>query len=258
MRWSSYVALGDSFTEGMDDAYPDGTYRGWADLVAVRLAAEAGPDFGYANLAVRGRTFDRVVVEQLPPALDMSPGLVSFAAGGNDVLRRRCDPDILVDRFDAVVGRLRGTGADVLLFRFADVLARLPGQRMLAPRIAVLNRGVGDIAERHGATLVDLYADDEFRNPALWSEDRLHMSPAGHRRVAAHVLTALGVGADEDWLMVPPRPAATPWLAARGADLRWAGRHLAPWVKRRLTGRSSGDLVSPKRPALGPVARTPV
>jgi hypothetical protein len=72
------------------------------------------------------------------------------------------------------------------------------------------------------------------------------------------VLTALGVGADEDWLMVPPRPAATPWLAARGADLRWAGRHLAPWVKRRLTGRSSGDLVSAKRPALGPVARTPV
>lgn len=253
MRWNSYVAMGDSFTEGMDDAYPDGTYRGWADLVAVRLAAEAGSDFGYANLAIRGRLFDAVVAEQLRPAVDMRPDLISFAAGGNDVLRRRCEPHALLARFDDLVAELRGTGADVLLFRFADVLARLPGQRMLAPRIAVLNEGVGDIAKRHGATLVDLYADVEFRNPVLWGPDRLHMSPAGHRRVAAHVLDALGVGIDEDWLIVPPRPAQTPWLAARGADLRWAGQHLAPWLKRRLTGRSSGDLITAKRPLLMPL-----
>lgn len=28
MTWKNFVALGDSFTEGMDDAYPDGSYRG--------------------------------------------------------------------------------------------------------------------------------------------------------------------------------------------------------------------------------------
>jgi hypothetical protein len=82
----------------------------------------------------------------------------------------------------------------------------------------------------------------------------LHLSELGHRRVAAHVLTALGVAADEEWLLVPPKPAPTPWLAARGADLRWAGRHLAPWIQRRLTGRSSGDTVSAKRPMLSPLA----
>ena len=91
MRWRSFVAVGDSFTEGMNDAYPDGSYRGWADLVATRLAAEAGPDFGYANLAIRGRLFPGVVAEQVPAALAMKPDLVSFAAGGNDVLRRTCD-----------------------------------------------------------------------------------------------------------------------------------------------------------------------
>ena len=255
MRWRSFVAVGDSFTEGMDDPYPDGTHRGWADLVAARLAVDAGPDFGYANLAVRGRLFDAVVDEQVPAAVAVRPGLVSFAAGGNDVLRRRCDPYVRVERFDRVVGGLRATGADVLLFRFADVMARLPGQRLVAPRIAILNRAVGEIAERNGAMLVDLYADDGFHNPALWSEDRLHLAPAGHRRVAAHVLDALGVGCDEDWLIVPPRPASTPWLAARGADLRWVGRHLAPWIRRRLTGRSSGDTVTAKRPTLSPLDR---
>ncbi len=253
MRWRSYVAVGDSFTEGMDDAYPDGTYRGWADLVATRLAAEAGPDFGYANLAIRGRLFPNIVAEQVPAALAMKPGLISFAAGGNDVLRRTFDADSFVPRFDAVVGELRAGGADVILFRFADVMARLPGQRLVAPRVTLLNRMVGEVAERHGAILVDLHADDTYLNPLFWGTDRLHLSAVGHRRVAAQVLTALGVGCDEEWLMVPPRPASTPWLAARAADLRWAGQHLAPWIRRRLTGRSSGDLVTAKRPVLGPI-----
>jgi lysophospholipase L1-like esterase len=254
MRWRSFVAVGDSFTEGMDDAYENGTYRGWADLVATRLAVEVGPDFGYANLAIRGRLFDNVVTEQVPAALDMGPDLISFAAGGNDVLRRNFDARQLTERFDEVVRRLRAGGADVLLFRFAGLMARLPGQRLVAPRVTMLNQAVGETAERHGARMIDLYGDDEFGNPLLWSTDRLHLSAAGHRRVAAHVLGALGVPPDEQWLVVPPRPAPTPWLAARGADLRWAGQHLAPWIKRRLTGRSSGDTVTAKRPVLGPFA----
>ncbi len=53
--WSRYVALGDSFTEGMGDPNPDsvGGHRGWADRVAEELS-HGHPDFAYANLAVRG------------------------------------------------------------------------------------------------------------------------------------------------------------------------------------------------------------
>jgi lysophospholipase L1-like esterase len=251
--WRSFVAMGDSFTEGLDDPYPDGTFRGWADLVAARLAVDAGPDFAYANLAVRGRLLDQVLAEQLPAVVAMRPGLVSFAAGGNDVLRRRVDPAGLVARVDQAVGELRAAGADVILFRFADVTAHLPGQRIVGPRAAALNDGARQVAARHGAYLIDLFADDAFRNPAMWSSDRLHLSPAGHRRVAAHVLTALDVGVDEEWLLVPPMPAPTPWLLARRADLQWAGRHLAPWLKRRLAGTSSGDLVTAKRPRLSSI-----
>jgi lysophospholipase L1-like esterase len=252
MRWRSFVAVGDSFTEGMDDAYPDGTYRGWADLVAARLAVEVGPDFGYANLAIRGRLFPAVVAEQVPAALAMRPDLVSFAAGGNDLLRPNFDAQALISRTDQVIRDFRAGEADVLVFRFADLTSRLPGQRLMAPRVALLNGAIGEIAKRYGARLVDLFADDVFQHPELWSVDRLHLSAAGHRRVAGHVLAALGLAPDERWLVVPPQPAPTPWLAARGADLRWAGQHLAPWIRRRLTGRSSGDTVTAKRPALSP------
>lgn len=254
VRWRSYVAVGDSFTEGLDDPYPDGTaYRGWADLVASQLAAQVGPEFAYANLAVRGRLFGRVVAEQIPPVLAMKPDLVSFAAGANDVLRRHFDPGALTTEFDKVVGQLRAVGADVILFRYAETgWPGLPAKRLVARRLAVLNEAVDRIAERHGAMLVNIGADDAFGNPLLWSTDRLHLSAAGHRRVAVHVLTALGMTPDEEWLAVPPLPAPRPWLAARRADLRWAGEHLAPWIRRRLTGRSSGDTVTAKRPSLAP------
>ncbi|MDI1464166.1 SGNH/GDSL hydrolase family protein [Catellatospora sp. KI3] len=253
MSWSRYVALGDSFTEGMDDPYADGVFRGWADLVAGRLNELSGGDFGYANLAIRGRLYDAIVGEQLEPALAMKPDLVSFAAGANDVLRRRCDPPALMARFDATVARLRATGADVLLFRFADVMSRLPGNNLVAPRIRYLNQAVGDVADRNGARLVDLWNDHEYANPALWSIDRLHLSPAGHRRTAAHVLAALDVPADPTWWDLPSWPERRSWLVTKGEDLAWAGRYLAPWIKRRLTGRSSGDLITAKRPTLGPL-----
>jgi lysophospholipase L1-like esterase len=276
MRWGSYVAVGDSFTEGMNDVGPDGRYRGWADLVAARLASEyrashrgrdnageappSGPtaqpspggDFRYANLAIRGRLFDRIVDEQVPEAIRMRPDLVSFAGGGNDVLRRQFNPAALTARFDDVVRMLRAGGADVVVFRWANVTGRLPGRRMILPRMQSLNQAVGEVADRHGARLVDMWHDEEFTNPRLWSEDRLHLAPVGHRRVAAHVLTALDLAPDPSWFDSPGPPVRRSWPAARAADLRWTRQHLAPWVRRRLTGRSSGDAVTPKRPTLAP------
>jgi lysophospholipase L1-like esterase len=260
MSWRSFVALGDSFTEGLDDLDPSGQgYRGWADLVASGLAAEAagGEEFHYANLAVRGRVFAGVVEQQVPMALAMRPDLVSFAAGGNDALRRNFDGPALAARYDEVIAGLRATGADVILFRSADLTRRLPARRVVLPRAMFLNDAAADIARRHGARLVDLWADDELAtNGLMWSEDRLHLSTVGHRRVAAHVLRVLGVQPDPEWSRTLAAPRPLSWPSARAADARWAARYLAPWVRRRVTGRSSGDVVVPKRPELGPVNLT--
>lgn len=253
MTWRSYVAVGDSFTEGLDDPHPEtGVFRGWADLVADSLSAQT-TDFAYANLAIRGRLFDNIVDEQVPPTLRMQPDLISFAAGGNDALRRGFQPEPMLRRFEQVISTLRASGADVIVFRFADVTARLPGRRLILPRVQLLNAKVGEVVDKYGATLVDLWVDDEFLNPALWSVDRLHMNALGHQRVAAHVLSQLGATPDKTWLDAPPVPPRLSWAAARAADARWTRDHLAPWVKRRITGRSSGDNVVAKRPELGPI-----
>lgn len=250
-RWRRYVALGDSFTEGVGDPGPDDVPRGWADRVAATLA-EATPDLLYANLAIRGRRFNRVVAEQVPAALAMEPDLVSFAAGGNDLLRPGFELRPMIERFDDVVAGFRATGADVIVFRFADLSRRLPLRRVVHRRVLAMNDAVVEVGDRRGAHVVDMFNDAVLDDARCWADDRLHLSGTGHGRVASLVLGRLGLPAAS--VTDPPSPAtASSWLAARHADLRWAYAYLGPWVHRRLTGRSSGDDRRPKRPVLAPV-----
>ena len=115
--WTRYVAVGDSFTEGMSDPDPEipDRYVGWADRLAVdlaRYASDAGHQFGYANLAVRGRLLADIVGPQLDAALALEPDLVSIVGGGNDILRPSADVDALAGKLEDAVVRIRDTGAD--------------------------------------------------------------------------------------------------------------------------------------------------
>lgn len=105
----SFAAIGDSFTEGYGDFYPDGSCQGWADRFARLLAASA-PGLTYANLAVRGKLLRQVISEQVQPAIALKPDLISLAAGGNDLLRPRADPGALAASFEQAVAQLRAGG----------------------------------------------------------------------------------------------------------------------------------------------------
>jgi len=54
LKYNRFIAIGDSFTEGMCDEKKYGQYRGWADRVAD-VMAQAQPGFQYANLSIRGK-----------------------------------------------------------------------------------------------------------------------------------------------------------------------------------------------------------
>jgi hypothetical protein len=76
--------------------------------------------------------------------------------------------------------------------------------------------------------------------------------------VALRVDEVLGLPVEEDWreplpAVVTPAPGyrgAPAWAGARWQDAQWARAYAAPWVRRRLTGASSGDGRSAKRPEL--------
>jgi lysophospholipase L1-like esterase len=247
---TSLVALGDSFTEGMSDLLPDGTYRGWADLLAARMATRA-PGFRYANLAVRGKLIGQIVQEQVHVAAAMQADVVTLVGGLNDTLRPKCDMGRVRALLEEAVELLAPACKQLVLMRSPG--RQGPVLQRFRPRMEELFVCIDDLAARHGALVVDLYGAPSLADPRLWDVDRLHLTSEGHRRVAEAVWQTLGYEPqDPEWRT--PLPASLPpgWASRRAADARFARQHLLPWIGRRLTGRSSGDGLPPKRPDLRP------
>ncbi|RFU38518.1 SGNH/GDSL hydrolase family protein [Actinomadura logoneensis] len=251
----TFVAIGDSFTEGLSDPVPGerDVFRGWADRLAEHIAA-GNPELRYANLAVRGKLLRQIAEDQVPRAVALNPDLVTFCAGGNDIIRPGGDPDALAVEFDDAVRKLRGTGARVVLFTGFDPQGLRSGRRIRG-KAATYNMHLRAIADRRGCDVVDLWAlMPVFNDPRAWFEDRLHLSSEGHRRLALRVAEVLGVPAEGDWREPWPPVDASDWLTQRREDVYWARTYLLPWIGRRATGRSSGDGRSAKRPEALPLS----
>ena len=245
VRWSRYVALGDSLTEGLCDTsrMPDGTYRGWADRLAhllVHDSAGAG-ELRYANLAVRSRRVRDLVQDQVPQALDLRPDLVSILMGANDLVGGTADPRVLARDVEEAVRRLRANGADVLLV--TPFLPHRLTARVFARRFAAFADELRRIAAAHGAILLDVEALPAIGDLGMWADDKVHLRSKGHRFLAYRAADALGVadaealgGLDAALHADDDQPVRSGWLT----------RDALPWVWRRLRGRTAGDGLSAK------------
>jgi lysophospholipase L1-like esterase len=245
VQFSRYVALGDSFTEGIGDPHPASPngLRGWADHVANQLA-QRNPDVRYANLAVRGRAMTDILSDQIQPAVMLEPDLVTIYAGMNDLLMLRANLDAMMASYAEGLKVLRQTGARVVAFTAAD-LGTVPLFRRLRGRAAIYNELLRTVADDLGVQLIDFWRFTEFRDPRLWASDRIHLSPLGHRHMAGKVLEALAVphqlASTSTQFLASPAPVVS-WHA----NLRWAAAFAAPWVFRRLRRLTPGAGVEPK------------
>lgn len=245
MPYSSYVAIGDSFTEGVGDDLPDGSVRGWADLVALGLALASTGTVTYANLAIRGRLLAPIATGQLDAAIALTPALISINGGGNDIMRPRVSIASVADQLLAAVDTATTAGIHVVLASGANPTRHLPLGGAIERRGNELARAVRDRLPRVDVTWVDNWADAELTQLRYWSVDKLHLNSTGHARVAGNVLAALGVpilsSATDEQDIARPRTSAY-----------WR-EYVLPWIGRRLTGRSSGDNREPKSATLQPV-----
>ncbi|WP_430644800.1 SGNH/GDSL hydrolase family protein [Agromyces sp. GXS1127] len=249
----TYAAIGDSFTEGVGDELPDGVSRGWADFVALGLAKAAAPEpVRYANLAIRGRKLGPIIDEQLDAAIALGPEVISFNGGGNDMLRPRMPEEMVANRFRQAIHRIRDNGIHVLMLSGANPTDHLPLGRVFDARGARLTAALQDLAQLDGVTFVDNFSDRTLRDIRYWSADQLHLNSLGHAKVASNVLTALGVPVPPEWGVA--EVAAAPAGRKSRNTATYYREYVLPWIGRRLTGRSSGDGRTAKRPTLEPVA----
>jgi lysophospholipase L1-like esterase len=245
-----YVAVGDSFTEGVGDPGPDGAFRGWADRFASLLAARRG-ELAYANLAVRGLTTRQILETQLRPAVALSPDLVTAVAGMNDLIRPKLDFRAFAKDLGALIGGLAASGALVVTATLPT-----PGQgtplptplrRQLVKRLRLANAFIRRTAAVHDALCLDLAV---MMPPGIggWSDDRLHPGPDGHR-AAAEACMGLLDGSPPRQLAVTEIVSVDPGEPSLAEQLRWARQFLVPWVKRRLRRETSSTGVTAKRTA---------
>jgi len=243
------VAIGDSSTEGLEDRYPDGSYRGWADRLAKHLAdAQPGP-LEYANLAVRGLRLSEIHETQFDAALGFEPDLLTIFGGVNDVLGRVCDFALVRGHLAAMFGQAQARGIPVLTLTMPDPTAINPLGRRLRARMFCLNDIIRAEAERYGAMVMDFQQYPVTEDPRLWYDDRLHGNARGHELVAAALAWRLGLETfDDSWSM--PLEDLQPKRGRERVigDVNWAVHHLAPWLARTLRGIPHSLGVTAKRP----------
>jgi lysophospholipase L1-like esterase len=247
-KWTQFVALGDSLTEGVGDIQTDGRPRGWADRFADEIALRQG-GLRYANLAVRGKITSEVVTTQLRPAIALAPDLASVVVGMNDMIRPRVNLARVCQLFDYLVASLARTGAVVLTATLPDPgpISPLPApvRRRFTERIRRFNEHVHRSAERHDAHCLDL-AGFASRDAAGWSEDRLHPGPYGHQRLADEFLHLL-TGKRSETVLDPPVVVS----ASQGIrdQVQWVLHKAGPWLWRHVTRQAARQPFTAKFPS---------
>lgn len=120
--WKRFVAIGDSFTEGIGDEVEGIALKSWVDHF-VQLCEN---DIEYANFAKRGLVTEEIRLQQLEKALTFNPDLVSLIAGANDVLKGRWNHDAYKNDMEFMIDTLSKAGADIIIANLPDFTVRLP------------------------------------------------------------------------------------------------------------------------------------
>lgn len=177
----TFVALGDSLTEGRGDPNVAGGFVGWP-----RRLLDRSTRFRLVNLARRNADVRAVHDRQLAAVPDRI-GLVSVIVGVNDVCGDYRS-GVFRRSFAALLRAAAATGAPVLTATLPDIsqVVRVPADtaELLRTRLVDANEAIRAAADADGVAWLDLWELSRSWPAECWSTDRLHPGPGGHQRIA--------------------------------------------------------------------------
>lgn len=248
---SSYVAIGDSLSEGLGDFsfLERRVHSGWTDRFATLLAMDAeldGREFKYANLAIRGANIRAIMGSQLERALLLKPDLVSVMAGQNDFFCKAEDLPELERVFREGIQKLLDAGCQVIVSNTINPI-HLVVFRRLARLASTMTEMIERVAKQLNVPIHDVHRIESLSEIRYWAEDMVHFSGPGHIKVAnkaADILQLRFRQSEFDDCEI--------WIPKRGliGTSRWVVVHVIPFMVRRMRGVTSGDGLEPKLPEL--------
>jgi lysophospholipase L1-like esterase len=190
--WRRIISLGDSTIEGLGDPAPGYQTHPFVERLLAALRRQQR-NLRFHNVAERDLTAGEVRESQLEQTLAYGPQLVIFAAGGNDMFPTEWDPDGVERSLEAIIGPLRGSGAEVITPTYMNPVNAIPMFKgsPLEERLPELNRRIRNVARRHGAILVDHENSPTSFDVEIYSHDIKHVTMRGHAIVTADFARAL-------------------------------------------------------------------
>jgi lysophospholipase L1-like esterase len=246
--WRSFVALGDSLTEGVGDPLPGRGLRGWAARLADGLR-RLEPSLEFTNLAKRSLISAEIRDLQLSRALALKPDLAGVIVGMNDAIRPEFAPENVEEPLEEMVAALTGAGALVLMATLPDITRILPLPKRMTrgvhQKLEAVSGVVRSVAGRYqGTLLVDASDSPEELRRANWSLDQLHPNSRGHQLIALGFAERLGARAN---VTVPMAPAGR--VRAVGIEnarhAQWLLDNWAVPEAKRLASKVAGRAARP-------------
>ncbi|MGN4443724.1 SGNH/GDSL hydrolase family protein [Bacillus cereus group sp. MYBK79-1] len=191
--WKRFVAIGDSFTEGIGDEVEGIALKSWVDHF-VQLCAL---DIEYANFAKRGLVTKEIRSQQLEKALTFNPDLVSLIAGANDVLKGHWNYQEYKNDMEFMIDTLSKTDADIIIASLPDFTVRLPfsseKKQMLKKQLLEANEVILSLSREYKLHYVDFWNHPLVNDNSLWSTDLIHPNSKGYVKVAELIHSSLPV-----------------------------------------------------------------
>ena len=248
---TSYVAIGDSLSEGLGDFsfLERRVHSGWTDRLATLLAREAeleGREFRYANLAIRGANIAAIMGSQLDRALLLKPDLVTVMAGQNDFFCRAENLPELERVYREGIQKLLDAGCRVIVSNTINPI-HLVVFRRLARLATTMTEMIERVAKDLNVPIHDVHRIDSLAEVRYWAEDMVHFSGPGHIKVANKAAELLQLR-----YRLSEFDDCEIWIPKRGliGTSRWVLLHVIPFMVRRARGVTSGDGLEPKLPEL--------
>jgi lysophospholipase L1-like esterase len=191
--WKRFVAIGDSFTEGIGDEVEGIALKSWVDHF-VQLCEK---DIEYANFAKRGLVTEEIRLQLLEKALTFNPDLVSLIAGANDVLKGRWNHDAYKNDMEFMIDTLSKAGADIIIANLPDFTVRLPfaseKKQEIKEQLLEANEVIHSLSREYKLHHVDFWNHHLVNDNTLWSKDLIHPNSKGYVKVAELIFSSLPV-----------------------------------------------------------------
>jgi lysophospholipase L1-like esterase len=192
--WKNYVAIGDSFTEGVGDPVDGFQSIGSMERLS-QILKRSNPDLKFTNLANNGLMITEIRQSQLVRALSLKPDFITIVAGANDILKGRFEAQNFENELRSLyestvkMGALVSSG-NVPDFPLVKTLEATV-QKRFNRQIEKANSIIRSLAAEYKIIFVDANAYSHDFDENDWSADQVHLNARGYFKFTDVVIQEL-------------------------------------------------------------------